>query len=89
MKVEDSNQDTVIMDTVNISWPEVTDGISSFSTNVTAASIDYDLYQKYQKNRSVSDTAYWLILISYSVLIVAGSLGNLFVVFAVASNKGK
>ncbi len=50
--------------------------------------VDEELYQKYTKNRAVSDTAYWLILIGYAVLIVVGSIGNLFVILAVINNKG-
>ena len=74
------------MNDSDLSWPEVTHGHSG---NATPASIDTNLYEKYQKNRSVSDTSFWIILIGYSILIVVGSLGNLFVVLAVATSKGK
>ena len=56
--------------------------------STTAFELDYELYQKYKMNRSVSDTAYWLILVAYTILIVLGSFGNLLVVLAVATNKG-
>lgn len=73
-----------------LQWPEE---MSADATNMTFAlnssQIDHDLYQKYDKNRSVSDAAYWIILISYSILIVLGTLGNLLVIIAVANNKGE
>ena len=52
-------------------------------------SIDLKLFRKYYHNRSVSDTAFWILISSYSVLIIAGSLGNLFVILAVVKNKSK
>ena len=51
--------------------------------------IDTKLFEKYYKNRSVSDTAFWTLVISYSVLITVGTLGNLFVMSAVIRNKSK
>ena len=59
------------------------------NSTATAYEFDYELYLKYQKNRSVSDTTYWIILVAYTILIVMGSIGNLLVVLAVATNKGK
>ena len=53
----------------------------------SGSSIDYDLFQKYDRNRAVGDTTYWTLIIAYSVLIVAGSIGNLLVILAVANNK--
>lgn len=59
------------------------------SMNVSlGASIDYDLYQKYNRNRAVSDPAYWTLIVAYSILIILGSFGNLFVIMAVVKNKG-
>ena len=52
-------------------------------------SIDLKLFEKYYHNRSVSNTAFWILISSYSVLIIAGSLGNLFVILAVVKNKSK
>ena len=77
-------------DTKNIS-DIITNATSSpqFNVTSTAFELDYDLYQKYKMNRSVSDTAYWIILIAYTILIVMGTIGNLLVVLAVATNKGK
>ena len=63
--------------------------LPQFSVTSTAFKLDNDLYQKYKMNRSVSDTAYWIILIAYTILIVMGTIGNLLVVLAVATNKGK
>lgn len=54
-----------------------------------ASDLDQELLEKYDKNRSVSELAYWVILVSYSFLIVLGSLGNLLVILAVINNKGK
>ena len=51
--------------------------------------IDYDLFEKYHRNRAVSDTAYWLLITAYTLLIVAGSIGNMLVIAAVANNKSK
>ena len=75
-------------DTNNVS--EILVNATSLPLNVssTAFKLDYDLYQKYKMNRSVSDTAYWIILIAYTILIVMGTIGNLLVVLAVATNKG-
>ena len=63
--------------------------LPQFNVTSTAFELDYDLYQKYKMNRSVSDTAYWIILIAYTILIVMGTIGNLLVVLAVATNKGR
>ena len=52
-------------------------------------SIDTKLFEKYYKNRSVSDTAFWTLVVSYSVLITVGTLGNLFVMSAVIRNNSK
>jgi len=49
--------------------------------------VDTDLFEKYYRNRSLSDAAYWSLVISYSVLIIAGSIGNLLVILAVVNNK--
>ena len=51
--------------------------------------IDTKLLEKYYKNRSVSDTAFWTLVVSYSVLITVGTLGNLFVMSAVIRNSSK
>ena len=51
--------------------------------------IDTKLFEKYYKNRSVSDTAFWTLVVSYSVLITVGTLGNLFVMSAVIRNNSK
>ena len=76
-------------DTKNISTI-ITNATSlpQFYVTSTAFELDYDLYQKYKMNRSVSDMAYWIILITYTILIVMGTIGNLLVVLAVATNKG-
>ena len=77
--------------TTNTSYetlPNETTSVPKFNAT-TAYEFDYELYLKYQKNRSVSDTTYWIILVSYTILIVMGTIGNLLVVSAVATNKGK
>ena len=51
--------------------------------------VDTDLFEKYYRNRSLSDAAYWSLVVSYSVLIIAGSIGNLLVILAVVNNKSK
>ena len=51
--------------------------------------IDTKLFEKYYKNRSVSDTAFWTLVVSYSVLITVGTLGNIFVMSAVIKNNSK
>ena len=51
--------------------------------------VDTDLFEKYYRTRSLSDAAYWSLVISYSVLIIAGSIGNLLVILAVVNNKSK
>ena len=48
-----------------------------------------DLYQKYAQNRSVSDTAHYGLIIAYTCMIVFGTIGNLLVIIAIASNKSK
>ena len=52
-------------------------------------SIDYDLYMKYDQNLAVSNTTYYILVVAYSILIIAGSVGNLLVIIVVAHNKGK
>ena len=51
--------------------------------------IDTKLLEKYYKNRSVSDNAFWTLVVSYSVLITVGTLGNIFVMSAVIRNSSK
>ena len=51
--------------------------------------IDEDLLEKYKQNRAVSNTAYYILIISYTMLIIMGSIGNLFVITAIKSNKSK
>jgi hypothetical protein len=51
--------------------------------------IDVDLYEKYDKNRAVSDVAYYILITAYTCLIVIGSIGNLMVILAIISNKSK
>ena len=51
--------------------------------------IDTKLFEKYYKNRSVSDNVFWTLVVSYSVLITAGTLGNLFIMSAVIRNSSK
>ena len=51
--------------------------------------IDMKLFEKYYRNRSVSNTAFWSLIVFYLVLIIAGTLGNLFVLLAVIRNKSK
>ena len=53
------------------------------------AQVDMELFEKYYHNRSVSETAYWSLIVSYSILIFAGFIGNLLVIFAVVNNKSK
>ena len=38
------------------------------NSTATAYEFDYELYLKYQKNRSVSDTTYWIILGGFQLL---------------------
>ena len=52
-------------------------------------SIDVELFDKYHQNRAIPDTAYWSLIVSYSMLIIAGSLGNLLVIVAVVNNKSE
>ena len=56
--------------------------------NITAQ-VDMELFEKYYYNRSVSDITYWSLIIAYSILIFAGFIGNLLVIFVVISNKSK
>ena len=51
--------------------------------------IDIELYEKYYHNRAVSSVTYWSLIVAYSLLIVAGSIGNLLVILAVVNNKSK
>ena len=53
------------------------------------ASIDVELFEKYYRNRAIPDTAYWSLIVSYSLLIIAGSFGNFLVILAVINNKSK
>ena len=48
-----------------------------------------ELYKKYNINRAVSDEAFWILIVAYSILIVFGCIGNLGVIIAVAGNKSK
>ena len=48
-----------------------------------------ELYKKYDNNQAVSDEAYWILIVAYSILIVLGCIGNLGVIIAVAGNKSK
>ena len=48
-----------------------------------------ELYKKYNSNRAVSDEAFWILIVAYSILIVFGCIGNLGVIIAVAGNKSK
>ena len=56
--------------------------------NITAQ-VDMELFEKYYYNRSVSDITYWSLIIAYSILIFAGFIGNLLVIFVVINNKSK
>lgn len=49
--------------------------------------IDIELFEKYYHNRAVSSATYWSLIVAYSLLIVAGSIGNLLVILAVVNNK--
>ena len=40
--------------------------------------IDEDLLEKYKQNRAVSNTAYYILIIAYTILIIMGSIGNFF-----------
>ena len=51
--------------------------------------IDIELFEKYYHNRAVSSATYWFLIVAYSLLIVAGSIGNLLVILAVVNNKSK
>ena len=51
--------------------------------------IDEDLLEKYKQNRAVSNTAYYILIIAYTILIIMGSIGNFFVITAIKSNKSK
>ena len=59
------------------------------TTDYEEYQIDVELLEKYYKNRAISDTAYWALIVSYSLLIVVGSIGNFFVILAIINNKGK
>ena len=51
--------------------------------------INQVLYEQYTRNRAVSDVTFWLLFVSYSILIAAGSLGNVLVMLAVGRNKSE
>ena len=51
--------------------------------------IDEDLLEKYKQNRAISNTAYNILIIAYTMLIILGSIGNFFVITAIKSNKSK
>ena len=51
--------------------------------------IDEDLLEKYKQNRAVSNTAYYILIIAYTMLMILGSIGNFFVITAIKSNKSK
>ena len=59
------------------------------NTSLQSYKIDLDLYRKYAQNRSVSDTAHYGLIIAYTCMIVFGTIGNLLVIIAIASNKSK
>ena len=79
------------------SMNETIEAISSWN-NDSHPDIHYDypteeevkeLYKKYDNNQAVSDEAYWILIVAYSILIVLGCIGNLGVIIAVAGNKSK
>ena len=49
--------------------------------------IDVDLFEKYHNNQAVSNTSYYVLIVAYSIVIFFGSVGNLFVIIAIISNK--
>ena len=71
---------------VNGSYDNTTAG---YTNQHYIAQIDVKLFEKYYRNRAVSNTAYWSLIVSYSFLIFLGFLGNLLVIFAVVNNKSK
>ena len=51
--------------------------------------VDWDLKEKFEQNRAVSNIAYYSLITAYSIVIFFGTIGNLFVIIAIISNKGK
>ena len=51
--------------------------------------VDWDLKEKFEQNRAVSNVAYYSLITAYSIVIFFGTIGNLFVIIAIISNKGK
>ena len=47
------------------------------------------ILENYEDNTAVSASAYFVLIVSYSILIAIGSGGNLMVLAAVATNKCK
>ena len=50
---------------------------------------DRDLYLKFQNNRAVSDTKFWILVVGYSFVIASGLFGNCLVMLVVALNNSK
>ena len=79
--------------TSNMSKEWLSNNTNDISENETTDyeeyQIDVELLEKYYKNRAISDTAYWALIVSYSILIFVGSIGNFFVILAIINNKGK
>ena len=50
--------------------------------------VDWDLKEKFEQNRAVSNIAYYSLITAYSIVIFFGTIGNLFIITAIISNKG-
>ena len=51
--------------------------------------LNHVLFDMYERNRAVSDTTYWLLILAYTLLIVGGSIGNLLVISVVITMKSE
>ena len=80
--MDSSEEDLAMLKSYNVS-------AYNHSSSEEEQYIDVNLYEKYHYNRAVSEKAYYTLIAAYSVLIFFGSVGNLFVIIAVISNKSK
>ena len=80
--MDSSEEDLAMLKSYNVS-------AYNHSSSEDEQYIDVNLYEKYHYNRAVSEKVYYTLIAAYSVLIFFGSVGNLFVIIAVISNKSK
>ena len=85
-----SNMEDLLPPSINeTTFPSPNNSHVFGNTSLESYKIDLDLYRKYAQNRSVSDTAHYGLIIAYTCMIVFGTIGNLLVIIAIASNKSK